>query len=252
MFLLARLFQKPAQGAFVVIRAQGLCCGEFWQLLEQDFPGEILLGRLLRLMEWAAALPRREKIYDGGHWADRELQGGKESAFFPALEKILRGPQEACPVDAIRKSRHPAQAFPDSAACFVGSVGERQILGTRKEGALELDSRQTISDGRIYHELAGDGRANRPAVHAHSPRYHAIETANLSGIFTINERRKILVAPRILKEKVAEMGLKLRRRKGIFGKYLPVQIHDLGNIVGRKRADSFWMSIGILRAARLG
>src|SRR5256884_6553072 len=120
---------------------------------EERFPSEVLLARLLCLEERASAFVSSQKVDGSGHRSHCQLQRSEKPMLFAALEQIPGGPQEACPVDAIRKGRQTSQSFPDSATRFVRSVGERQILRASEESVLELNGCQTIPDGGIHHEL---------------------------------------------------------------------------------------------------
>ena len=141
-------------------------------------------------------------------------------------------------MDAVRQSCQPPQSFPDPPACVVRAIREGQILRSREEGFLELDRGQTIAHRRIHHELAGDGHANRPALHPHSTRYDAIETTNLFSLFLINQGRKIRVVPRIFKEEVSKVDLEFARGKGVSRKNSFVQINDFWNILRGKGPNS--------------
>src|SRR5437762_8152237 len=92
---------------------------------EERFPSEVLLARLLCLEERASAFVSSQKVDGSGHRSHCQLQRSEKPMLFAALEQIPGGPQEACPVDAIRKGRQTSQSFPDSATRFVRSVGER-------------------------------------------------------------------------------------------------------------------------------
>src|ERR1700745_2371196 len=121
-------------------------------------------------------------------------------------------------MDGVRKSRCAPQSFPDSPACVVRSVSKGQILRSGKEGSLELDCRQTVPDGWINHELAGDGHPDRGPFHPHRGGDHAAEPKDLSSIFTINERRKIRVVPWVFEKDFPKVGLEFIRRDGIVRK----------------------------------
>src|SRR5207253_11258636 len=103
------------------------------------FPREVLLARLLRLEERASTFMSSHIAVGSRHQSHCQLIRCEKTMLFAALQQIPGQPQEACPVDAIRKGRQTSQSFPDSPTRFVRSVGERQILRASEESVLELN-----------------------------------------------------------------------------------------------------------------
>src|ERR671923_934923 len=98
-------------------------------MLEQSLARKILFRGLLWLMKRAFLAVCRKEIRQGGEGPNTQSRGSGEVAVFPAIEKIVGGPQKPCPVHTIGEGGQAAQAFPDFSTCIVRAIGKGQILG---------------------------------------------------------------------------------------------------------------------------